>query len=82
MANAAALIWDGLRHPARTVQKHWKTPEPTTTHDVPYEAAAATTHGRHSPEQLERIAAYARSGYFHMDYTAGMFVVPLDIPLK
>jgi hypothetical protein len=29
---------------------------------------------------MERIAAYARSGYFHMDYTAGMFVVPLDVP--
>jgi hypothetical protein len=25
-------------------------------------------------------AAYARCGYFHMEYTAGMFVVPLDIP--
>ncbi|MFM0171219.1 hypothetical protein [Paraburkholderia sediminicola] len=33
-----------------------------------------------SPERLERIAAYARCGYFHMEYTAGMFVVPLDMP--
>ncbi|RDJ98305.1 hypothetical protein [Paraburkholderia lacunae] len=79
MANAAALIWDGFRHPARTVLKHWKTHEPTTQ-GLSHEATAVAAHGRHSPEQLERIAAYARSGYFHMDYTAGMFVVPLDIP--
>jgi hypothetical protein len=41
---------------------------------------AASAHGSNSPERLERIAAYARCGYFHMEYTAGMFVVPLDIP--
>lgn len=36
--------------------------------------------GAASPERLERIAAYARCGYFNLEYTAGMFVVPLDIP--
>jgi hypothetical protein len=41
---------------------------------------AASARGCNSPERLERIAAYARCGYFHMEYTAGMFVVPLDVP--
>ncbi|MEM5383098.1 hypothetical protein VSR68_05755 [Paraburkholderia phymatum] len=35
------------------------------------------THDRHSPpddaERLERIAAYARAGYFNMGYTLDMF---------
>jgi hypothetical protein len=33
-------------------------------------------------ERLERIAAYARSGYFNTEYTVGMFVVPLGVPLE
>jgi hypothetical protein len=32
-------------------------------------------------EQLERIATYARSGYFHMGHTTDMFVYPPRIPL-
>ena len=37
---------------------------------------------RSDPEALERIAAYARSGYFHMGYTASLFVFPPVIPLE
>lgn len=35
----------------------------------------------HDAEQLERIAAYARSGYFHMGQTVDMFVYTPEIPL-
>lgn len=32
------------------------------------------------PEQLERIAAYARAGYFNMGYTFEMFPLVGDLP--
>jgi hypothetical protein len=79
MANATALILDGLRHPARTVMRRWTARHVSVDSD-PADPASDATYARHSPERLERIAAYARCGYFHMDYAAGMFVVPLDIP--
>jgi hypothetical protein len=76
---SATLIWGGLRHPVRSLQNQLSkrvqvTPAPSS--DEP----SATAHGAQSLERHERIAAYARCGYFHMEYTAGMFVVPLDIP--
>ncbi|QQC67840.1 hypothetical protein [Paraburkholderia ginsengisoli] len=77
MASSAAAIWDGVRHP-RTFLRHWAT-HVSAARLRSYEAMAASAHGSNSPERLERIAAYARCGYFHMEYTAGMFVVPLDI---
>ncbi|CAE6798260.1 hypothetical protein PQR37_12920 [Paraburkholderia nemoris] len=78
-ALSATLIWGGLRHPVRSLQKQLSKRAPVTPEQSSDETAAAT-HTSPSPEQLERIAAYARCGYFHMEYTAGMFVVPLEIP--
>ncbi|WP_144114165.1 hypothetical protein [Paraburkholderia sp. BCC1886] len=73
-------IWEGLRHPIRKLQSHRTQSSQRTTSPV---AAVADEHGRDAAERLERIATYARSGYFHMDYTAGMFVVlPLDRGLE
>jgi hypothetical protein len=92
MANAAAVIWGGIRHPARTVLKRWSGELPSQSvngsnpraTDRSENIVRSTQHARYpahqSPERLERIALYARSGYFHMDYTAAMFVVPFDIP--
>jgi hypothetical protein len=59
--------------------RHW-TARDVNTVSGSAEPASDATYLHHSPERLERIAAYARGGYFQMDYTAGMFVVPLDIP--
>lgn len=79
MANSATAIWDGFRHP-RTVLRHWVKRQSREIHDGPSgETTAAAVHNANSAERLERIAAYARTGYFHVEYTAGMFVVPLDI---
>lgn len=80
MANSATAIWDGFRHP-RNVLRHWVKRQPREIHDQRSdEAMASPVHHANSSERLERIAAYARTGYFHVEYTAGMFVVPLDIP--
>jgi hypothetical protein len=82
MANSATAFWDGFRHP-RTVLRHWVKRPPRIINDERSDAAAAPpVHDANSSERLERIAAYARTGYFHVEYTAGMFVVPLDIPLE
>jgi hypothetical protein len=77
--HSATLFWGGLRHPVRSVIRRWSK-RPAMASDSTAEVMAAPSYGCHSPERLERIAAYARSGYFHMEYTAGMFVVPLEIP--
>ncbi|CAB3806205.1 hypothetical protein [Paraburkholderia caffeinilytica] len=76
---SATHIWGGLRHPVRSLQKQWSKHAHVSSEQSSDETAAAAHHSP-SPEQLERIAAYARCGYFHMEYTAGMFVVPLEIP--
>jgi hypothetical protein len=76
---SATLIWDGFRHPVRSLQKQLSKHAPVTQDRSP-DGASTPAYGSQSPERLERIAAYARCGYFHMEYTAGMFVVPLDIP--
>jgi hypothetical protein len=78
---SATLIWGGLRHPVRSLQKRLSKRAAVTSEQSSRKTAAAT-YVPPSPERLERIAAYARSGYFHMDYTAGMFVVPLEVPLE
>ena len=78
MANSALAIWDGLRH-TRT----FLVARITRGRDLSARSrqAGLPPHGAcNSPDRLERIAAYAQSGYFHTEYTAGMFVVPLDIP--
>jgi hypothetical protein len=41
-------------------------------------SAQQTVQGE--PEQLERIAAYARAGYFNMGYTFEMFPLVGDLP--
>jgi len=54
----------------------------------PFEAVLRRRHDRVSaqqtvqgePEQLERIAAYARAGYFNMGYTFEMFPLVGDLP--
>ena len=78
-ALSATLIWGGLRHPVRSLQNQLSKDAPVTS-EQSSDKTAAVTYTSQSPEQLERIAAYARCGYFHMEYTAGMFVVPLEIP--
>ncbi|MFM0660802.1 hypothetical protein [Paraburkholderia sediminicola] len=77
---SATLIWGGLRHPVRSLQKQFSKRAPVLSEQSSDKAATAATYTAQSPEQLERIATYARCGYFHMEYTAGMFVVPLRIP--
>ena len=77
--HSATLFWGRLRHPVRSLQKQLSKRVPANLDQSPDERSAAARSGQ-SSERLERIAAYARSGYFHMEYTAGMFVVPLDIP--
>ena len=76
---SATLIWGGLRHPVRSLQNQLSKRAPVSSEDCSAGTAAAP-YLSPSSEQLERIAVYARSGYFHMEYTAGMFVVPLEIP--
>jgi hypothetical protein len=77
--HSAALFWGGVRHPVRSVLQRLSKRAPVAS-DSSAERAADAAYRCQSPERLERIAAYARCGYFHMEYTAGMFVVPLDIP--
>jgi hypothetical protein len=69
---------DGLRHPVRALQQ-WSRHAPITS-DKPDDERTLPAHDAQSSERLERIAAYARCGYFQVEYTAGMFVVPLDLP--
>ncbi len=76
---SATLIWGGLRHSVRSLRKQLSIRAPVPAEQSSGETAAAP-YLPPSPERLERIAAYARCGYFHMEYTAGMFVVPLEIP--
>jgi hypothetical protein len=78
MANSALAIWDGLRH-TRTFLVDRITRGRAPSARAP-QAGPPPQSACNSPDRLERIAAYAQSGYFHTEYTAGMFVVPLDIP--
>jgi hypothetical protein len=77
--HSATLFWAGLRHPVHSVVKRLSK-RAASASDPSAEIAAGATYRCQSPERLERIAAYARCGYFHMEYTAGTFVVPLEIP--
>lgn len=63
---------------ARLLQKWSKQVSISSDRHAP--DTTLSVHDAQSPERLERIAAYARSGYFNTEYTAGMFVVPFDIP--
>lgn len=76
---SATRIWGGFRHAARDLRKRFSPRAPLRSEQSGH-LNQATGFTRHSPEQLERIAAYARCGYFHMDYAAGMFIVPLEEP--
>ena len=79
VTHSATLFWGGLRHPVRSLQKQLSKRIPASP-DQPSDETSTAAYDGQSSERLERIAAYARSGYFHMEYTAGMFVVPLDLP--
>lgn len=76
-ALSTTLFRVGLRHPVRALQEQWSKHARVTAGQSTVDRPG---HGAPSSERLERIAAYARCGYFHMEYTSGMFVVPLDIP--
>ncbi|WP_233871877.1 hypothetical protein [Paraburkholderia adhaesiva] len=45
-----------------------------------HEHAPEQPEGHGEPEQVERIAAYARAGYFNMGYTFEMFPLVGDLP--
>jgi hypothetical protein len=81
---ATALFPNGILHPVRTLQTRWfkrashSTEENKARQNTSEQCLPAD--GAQSEDRLERIAAYARSGYFHVAYTAGMYVVPLDVP--
>jgi hypothetical protein len=44
------------------------------------ERASARQAAHDDPEQLERIASYARAGYFNMGYTFETFPLVGDLP--
>lgn len=78
---ATALFLSGLRHPVRTLRTRWSK-DATGVADRPDTMQRVAGDGARvqSADRLERIAAYARSGYFDVEYTAGMFVVPFEMP--
>ncbi|MBV8260905.1 MAG: hypothetical protein JO239_08090 [Paraburkholderia sp.] len=47
---------------------------------LPPSAHAGAPRATREPEQLERIATYARAGYFNMAYTPDMFPLVGDLP--
>ncbi|MGF6659293.1 hypothetical protein QF000_000937 [Paraburkholderia atlantica] len=73
---ATAIFPSGLLHPVRTLRSRYATRSSAQSDE--------RSGGLRAPDEraqsAERIAAYARSGYFHMEYTPGMFVVPHDLP--
>ncbi|ASW00872.1 hypothetical protein [Paraburkholderia aromaticivorans] len=79
---SATFFWAGFRHPVRTLKKQLSRHAPPASDAFDQSAGERSVrdYGAQSSERLERIAAYARCGYFHMEYTAGMFVVPLEMP--
>ncbi|MBB5423885.1 hypothetical protein HDG40_002029 [Paraburkholderia sp. JPY158] len=72
---ATAIFPSGLLHPVRTLRSRYATRS--------WAQSDERSGGLRAPDEraqsAERIAAYARSGYFHMEYTPGMFVVH-DLP--
>ncbi|WP_322013405.1 hypothetical protein [Paraburkholderia sp. J12] len=68
MSSFTALSWQGL---VRSFEaKRRRT----------YDQASEQRGVQNEPEQLERIAAYARAGYFNMGYTFEMFPLVGDLP--
>jgi hypothetical protein len=47
---------------------------------LPSGTRAGSLEAPREPEQLERIATYARAGYFNMGYTPDMFPFVGDLP--
>ena len=47
---------------------------------APPSVHAGAPSATREPEQLERIATYARAGYFNMAYTPDMFPLVGDLP--
>ncbi|MDR8396235.1 hypothetical protein NE850_07755 [Paraburkholderia sp. USG1] len=80
MATLSATFFRvGLLHSVRALKKRLSRRAPIAS-DQSGSETPGPAYGAQSPERLERIAAYARSGYFHTEYTAGMFVVPIEMP--
>lgn len=80
MATLSATFFRvGLLHSVRALKKRLSRRAPIAS-DQSAAETAGPAYGAQSAERLERIAAYARSGYFHTEYTAGMFVVPIEMP--
>ncbi len=79
--HSAAPLWGGLRHPVRSIMQRLSK-QTAAISDSSAETTAAPACDRQSAERLEHIAAYARSGYFHVEYTSGTFVVPIEFPLE
>jgi hypothetical protein len=48
--------------------------------DPPADQATLRHWSRPGPERLERIAAYARAGYFNLGYTYEMFHLAAELP--
>jgi hypothetical protein len=63
---------------AFSLQKAARPFEAILRHRRAHASTQQTVQGE--PEQLERIAAYARAGYFNMGYTFEMFPLVGDLP--
>lgn len=80
---ATTVFRAGVRYLARGLNKQRSKQALLTSEWVEpgdRERLVAPHHGAASSERLERIAAYARCGYFNMEYATGMFIAPPDIP--
>jgi hypothetical protein len=60
------------------VLRHWRAGR-AEAHERSREAAC---HGPREPQQLERIAACACSGYFHVGYVHDPFVFTAEVPFN
>ncbi|CAN7280826.1 hypothetical protein LJR230_001243 [Trinickia sp. LjRoot230] len=79
---ATTVFRAGVRYLARGLNKQRSKHAPLTSEWVEPDdrKRLVAHHGAALSERLEQIAAYARCGYFNMEYTAGLFIVPPDIP--
>ncbi|CAG9274751.1 hypothetical protein [Paraburkholderia unamae] len=57
----------------------WFTRRVQARHDRTHSPSGAQVASR-EPEHLERIASYARAGYFNMAYTPDMYPLIGDLP--
>jgi hypothetical protein len=75
MPHFLSQYWQALSAPASRVRKHLsKHGSLGPEHDA--DSGDLSTRA----EQLERIAVYAREGYFNLDYTVDAFQSPIETP--